>query len=95
MQISQDSPQVTQHPEKQARFDLFAATLAEQYADLFVNDPEYAYSASKCTPDSLARKMTIGLTSGRANKDGAGIKRTCKALGINYTYKAIREYLGV
>ena len=95
MQIDVSSPQVTQHPEKQARFDLFAATLEAQYTDLFVNDADYAYAAQTNTPAKLAQRMTMGLASGRANKDGAGIRRTCKALGINYTYKAIREYLGV
>lgn len=80
--------------EKQVRFDTFYAKLAEVYAELFANDAEYAYSAARSTPEDLARKMTTGLAAGTANKDGQGIRRTCKALGIAYTYKAIREYLG-
>ena len=37
--------------------------------------------------------MTLALAKGEANKDGEGIKRVCKRLGIKYTYKAIGEYL--
>lgn len=72
----------------------FIEVLTEQYKDLFANDPEYAYSASKSTPEKLAQKMTLYLKDGfSASKDGEGIKRTCKILGIKHTYKAIREYL--
>ena len=73
--------------------DTFRDTLAAQYRDLFATDPEYAYSASIRTPEALAEKMTAGLATGRANKEGAGIRRTCKALGIAYTHKAISAYL--
>ena len=73
----------------------FQATLETQYAALFAGDPEYAYSATHTTPAALAAKMTAGLISGSANKDGAGIKRTCKVLGIAHTYKAIRAFLAV
>lgn len=71
----------------------FEATLASQYRDLFAADPEYAYSAARCTPEGLAAKMTEALAKGSGNKDGAGIRRTCKAIGIAYTYTAIRNYL--
>lgn len=77
----------------QVNLETFYETLTAQYAELFVNDPEYAYVASLHTPATLARKMTLGLDCGSANKDGLGIKRTCKELGIEYTYKAIRAYL--
>jgi len=71
----------------------FRAELARQYVDLFKTDPDYAYSASRSTPEQLADKMTASLATGAANKDGKGIRRTCTALGIKYTYAAIREYL--
>ncbi len=71
----------------------FQNILTETYRDLFANDPEYAYSASRITPEALAEKMTAGLLTGSANKDGDGIKRTCKAVGIKQTYSAIREFL--
>jgi hypothetical protein len=37
--------------------------------------------------------MTTALAEGIGNKDGEGIKRVCKALGVKYTYKAIKEFL--
>ncbi len=77
----------------QKHLDAFCAQLTQEYRDLFANDPEYAFSAAHITPEDLARKMTLGLDSGSANKDGAGVKRTCKHFGIPYTYKAIRAFL--
>lgn len=71
----------------------FCAQLSKEYAELFKSDPEYAYSASRTTPDALANKMSLGLANGTANKDGEGIKRTCKFFKINHTYKAIKEFL--
>ena len=71
----------------------FQTILTGHYHSLFANDPEYAYAAGRTTPEALAEKMTASLLSGSANKDGAGIKRTCKDLGIKYTYTAIQEYL--
>lgn len=77
----------------QVGLDRFNEELTAQYTDLFANNPEYAYSASTITASGLARKMTLGLACGSANKDGAGVQRTCKKLGIGYTYTAIRAYL--
>lgn len=77
----------------QENLDLFYSKLKAEYEYLFVNDPEYAYSAAHISPADLARKMTLGLDCGLANKDGDGIKRVCKALGIPHTYKAIRAFL--
>lgn len=70
----------------------FKTILADQYTQLF-ETPDYAMAKRLHTPESMAHKMTIGLHTGSADKDGEGIKRTCKALGIKHTYKAIREYL--
>ena len=81
-----------QNAVQQAQFDKFYATLAEQYRALF-QTPEYAIAAARYTPEDLARKMTCGLAAGTANKDGEGIIKTCKALGIPHTYKAIRAYI--
>lgn len=71
----------------------FQAELERQYTRLFAEDPEYAFAASRTTPADLAAKMTESLATGGANKDGTGIKNTCKVLGIKHTYAAIREYL--
>ena len=81
-----------QNAVQQAQFDKFYATLAEQYRALF-QMPDCAMAAARYTPEDLARKMTCGLAAGTANKDGEGIIKTCKALGIPHTYKAIRAYI--
>jgi hypothetical protein len=65
-----------------------------QYARLFRDDAAYSLAASRHTPEQLAQKMTLGLVDGTANKDGSGIKSTCKTLGIAHTYKAIKQFLG-
>jgi hypothetical protein len=75
-------------------YDEFVRELTKQYERLFVEQPsDYAYAARLHTPASLAEKMTASLLTATANKDGLGIKRTCKALGIPYTYKAIEQFL--
>jgi len=70
----------------------FIDTLTDAYRDLFANNTEYAYSAARITPEALALRMTNGLHTGAANKDGEGIKRACKACGIPQTYKAIQAF---
>ena len=71
------------------RFKVFLVTT---YAELF-QTPDYAMAAARHTPESLAEKMIAGLIDGTADKDGDGIKRACRALGLKHTYKTIREYL--
>lgn len=71
----------------------FNTELQKQYAYLYDNDPDYAYAKKNNSPEVLADKMTKSLSVGQANKDGKGIKNTCKVLGVKYTYKAIQEYL--
>ena len=73
----------------------FMDALVVAYRDLFATSSEYAYSASRTTPESLALKITEGLHTGGANKDGEGVKRACKAMGINQTYKAIQGFLNL
>lgn len=70
----------------------FEDTLSAIYRELFITDPNYSYSAQTISPEALAHKMTDGLHKGSANKDGEGIKRTCKAMGIKQTYKAIQAF---
>lgn len=70
---------------------LFEQTLTEEYKTLYATDP--AYSTFTISPEDLAKRMTHALYRTSGNKDGKGIKRTCKKLGINYTYKAISEFL--
>ncbi len=66
--------------------DVFYRTLAAEY-DLLFLQPEYKFTAA------LAEKMVHDLANGRADKNGTGVKNTCKKLGIKYTYTAIREHL--
>ena len=79
-------------PATQINLDAFNAQLEIEYTSLF-KTPEYEYSAARNTPAQLARKMTLALDNGTGNKDGDGIKRTCKHFKIPHTYKAIREFL--
>lgn len=44
----------------------FKAALVAAYTDLFANDPDYAFSASKCTPEGLADKMLAACIGGTA-----------------------------
>jgi hypothetical protein len=72
----------------------FRDTLSRHYAILFIEKKdEYSYSSSRNTPDQLAAKAVTSLITGSGNKDGDGIKRTCKELNIPYTYAGIKAYL--
>lgn len=77
----------------QINHDAFYERLTLEYTDLFVNDPDYAFAASRMSAQDLARKMTNSIAVGTANKDGEVIKRTCRHFGIPHTYKAIRAFL--
>lgn len=70
----------------------FITVLTGQYEYLFTL-PDYTMAAARTTPATLAEKMAAGLVDGSADKDGEGIKRTCKALGIKPTYKAIKAFI--
>ena len=72
----------------------FITVLTDQYAQLYKSDPvTYGMASARYTPAELAEKMTMSLKARTGNKDGKGIERTCKALGIKHTYKAIEGYL--
>ena len=71
----------------------FQLELENQYEILKEKDFDYKAILSNISPKELAEKMTNALNKGSGNKDGKGIKRTCKALKIKYTYKDIKEYL--
>lgn len=72
----------------------FQTVLADQFSQLFDDNPAYSYIKTKYTPVEYAARFTEGLITNTADKDGVAVKRTWKALGINNTYKAIRMYLG-
>lgn len=73
----------------------FQEELTKQYLALYESSPEYAYVRRHITAYDLAEKMVEGLITGKANKGGEGIKRTCKALNLPFTSKAIKEFLSV
>ena len=76
-----------------SNYETFKAELTKHYRELFTT-PEYALAAARYTPEELAKKFTDALRdNGNVNKDGHGLRRTCKALGINHTYKAMSAYL--
>jgi hypothetical protein len=74
-------------------YQSFLTVLTNAYVDLYANDPEYAYAKAHKSPAELATVMTEALARGTGNKDGKGIRSTCKRLAIKYTYAAIREFL--
>ncbi len=76
-----------------SNFERFVIVLTDQYRQLFDTDPEYALAKSRYTPEALALKMAEGLKTGASDKDGTGVKRACKALGLKCTYTALRVYL--
>lgn len=92
LNVAPQLPTPQETPTAEIRRATFIGHLAGEYARLFTTE-EYAYVASRTTPMDLAVKMTNGLLNGTANKDGEGIKNTCKMLGIKHTYTAIRAYL--
>lgn len=70
----------------------FLTVLTGQFERLF-ETPAYARVASVMTPAALALNIVEGLERGSADKDGDGVKATCKALGVKCTYKAIAAFL--
>lgn len=72
----------------------FRKALETAYADLFANNADYAYSASKTTPAELAKRMLNAASSGSINIDGEGVKRACVACGIKHTLRAVLEFIG-
>jgi hypothetical protein len=74
-------------------FEIFQNRLKETYDTLFETNPDYQHTKNRTTSEALANKMTTALAEGKGNKDGEGIKRVCKALGVKYTYKEIKGFL--
>lgn len=82
------------NPELTGNYAIFYNTYYPFLCDCIEHDPDYSYTREHCKDiKELAHKMTIGLVTGAANKDGKAVKLTCKALGIAHTYKAIKEFI--
>ena len=74
------------------RHTSFAAMYAVKLREAVERHPdEYSFPTTQAA--AVAEKMTRALGCGTANKDSAAIRSTCRALGVKYTYTAIREYL--
>jgi hypothetical protein len=72
--------------------DKFIAEYEKQLTLAVQNYPaEFGYPVSY-VPTVIGR-MKNAIINQTYNKDGRGIKNTCKALGIKYTYQAINDYV--
>jgi hypothetical protein len=72
--------------------ETFLATYHEQLRNAILTHPEeYAYPVSEL--EFVFARMTAAIERGSFSKDSPAFRATCKALGINHTYKAIKAYL--
>ena len=72
----------------------FYDALVTAYRELFANDPAYAFSASKCSPDEMGHKMLAAFVKGAGNHEGKGVKMACQACGISHSLKSVSEFVG-
>jgi hypothetical protein len=56
--------------------------------------PDECVEPSGDTVESMSEKMRGLFASGLFNKDSPAIRATCKQIGIEYTHKAINEFIG-
>jgi hypothetical protein len=83
-----------QDAEKVQALERFAQTYKENLRAAHTAQPEtFAWPIDQL--DIVHARMMAAIVRGSANKDSSAIKRTCKALGIPHTYKAIRAFLGL
>lgn len=71
---------------------IFTETYTEKLTECVREMPdEYAFPESRVP--LVVEKMTAAIQAGTFNHDGHAIRRTCRALGIKYTRKAIVEFV--
>jgi hypothetical protein len=76
----------------ETRFKIFAALYRAKLEEAVRNFPgDYHWDPHEI--DGVISRMEAAIRRGSFNKDGRAFKATCKALGINHTYKAIYTYL--
>lgn len=69
----------------------FNSTYKEELRKVVLERPEeYRWPISQL--DEVCRRMFSAFETGSFNKDGLAIKRTCKKLGIKYTYRDIESF---
>lgn len=55
------------------------------------NPEQYAWNIQEL--EVVFKRMSAAIEHGSFNKDSEAIKRTCKALNIKHTYRAIDEFI--
>lgn len=76
-----------------SNYDRFMATYTAELGKAVAARPaDYCWPAG-ATVESVAVKMGKAIIAGSYSKGGSGIRRTCKALGIVHTYKAINAFI--
>lgn len=73
------------HP---GNFETFMEEYAKQLRVSFDTDSRYVHDY-----DETLKRMRAAIERGNYIKDTDAFKRTCKALGIKHTYKAIKEFI--
>lgn len=71
----------------------FEEELVKQYTYLFKNDSGYDFVKNGMTSAKLANRMIHALLNKTGNKEGTGVRNTCKVLKIKHTYEAIYCFL--
>ncbi len=79
---------MTISPAEQKFYDTYVVELRSEIAK---HPGEYGYPVLRA--DDVAMKMTIALKNGTANKNSNAVRRTCRKLGIPYTYTGIKFFL--
>jgi len=80
-------------PGREAANRFYNTYVAELEREVARKPDAYAWPASMAP--LVARRMVYALAVSGGNKDSNAIRRTCKGLGIPYTYRGIREYLNL
>lgn len=80
------------HP---GNFEAFCETYKEQLERVVKERPnEYVWSPNTSVED-VYQKMRVAIKDGSFNRNSLAIRRTCKALNIAPTYKAIKEFISL
>jgi len=73
--------------------DRFFTVYAQQLLAV-VSDPANGYMYGPDEVPTVVAKMRDAVLNRSYNKDGLAFKRTCKVLGIPYTYAGINNFVG-
>ena len=73
-------------------YDKFLAIYTRELSkDVLAHPDQFGFEQAQVP--AVALKMTTSLAKGTANKDSNAIRRTCRELGVGYTYKEIFRFL--